>query len=60
MPEQIEIKKISGAETQSRTEIACSSDTCLDHLGYLGIKYYNNKVYFTIHTASVQANKLKN
>ncbi len=25
-----------GAETQSRTEIACSSDTCLDHLGYLG------------------------
>lgn len=25
-----------GAETQSRTEMACSSDTCLDHLGYLG------------------------
>lgn len=25
------------AETQSRTEMACSSDTCLDHLGYLGL-----------------------
>lgn len=26
----------SGAESQSRTDIACSSDRCLDHLGYLG------------------------
>jgi hypothetical protein len=31
--EQSELK---GAEAQNRTEIACSSDRCLDQLGYLG------------------------
>ena len=29
-------RKFLSAEAQTRTEIACSSDKCLDHLGYLG------------------------
>lgn len=29
---------LRGAEGQSRTDMACSSDRCLDHLGYLGLK----------------------
>lgn len=29
------------AEGQSRTDIACSSDRCLDHLGYLGQQLCN-------------------
>ncbi len=32
---KISIKGFS-AEAQNRTEIACSSDRCLDQLGYLG------------------------
>ena len=30
------IMKFVCAESRSRTNIACSSDRCLDHLGYLG------------------------
>lgn len=35
----------SCAESVSRTHIACSSDRCLDHLGYLGLrsKNYNKR-----------------
>lgn len=35
-----------GAESVSRTHIACSSDRCLDHLGYLSLKYRLNNTNF--------------